>query len=37
LLFLEPSGTWISKLTLLTKGAKRYFAYLNPRMKKKRA
>ena len=36
LLFLEPSGTWISKLTLLTKGAKRYFAYLNPRMKKNR-
>ncbi len=34
LLFLEPSGTWIAKLRLLTEGAKRYFAYLNPRMKK---
>ncbi|MCH9689653.1 MAG: hypothetical protein K0U24_07275 [Gammaproteobacteria bacterium] len=36
LLFLEPSGTWLSKLRLLAEGAKRYFTYLNPRMKKNR-
>ena len=33
LLFLEPSGTWLSKLRLLAEGAKRYFSYLSPRMK----
>ncbi|MCH9756573.1 MAG: hypothetical protein K0U37_05215 [Gammaproteobacteria bacterium] len=37
LLFLEPTGTWGSKLRLLSEGAKRYFAYLNPRMTKKKA
>ncbi len=34
LLFWEPSGTWLEKISLLTEGAKRYFSYLNPRMKK---
>jgi hypothetical protein len=36
LLFLEPSGTWLSKMRLLAEGAKRYVAYLNPRVKRTR-
>ncbi len=33
LLFCEPSETWLSKVRLLGAGAKRYIAYLSPRMK----
>lgn len=33
LLFLEPSETWVSKLGMLTEGAKRYLSYMNPRVK----